>query len=176
MTSSHFIPLRVTRIQPEADDALAIELAPPAEQVSAFGFTPGQHLTLRHRFDAQEERRSYSLCSLPGEPLRIGVRRVPGGRFSTWLHERLRTGDTLEALPPEGRFGAALVDALRDPATHAPRHVLAIAGGRDMTLSALVSAIDTGRQRGNLSSAIRLFVLDFYRTQFSERRAQASRR
>jgi predicted DNA-binding ribbon-helix-helix protein len=51
----------------------------------------------------------------------------------------------------------------------------AIAGGRDMTLSALVSAIDTGRQ-GNLSSAIRLFVLDFYRTQFSERRTQVSRR
>ena len=45
----------------------------------------------------------------------------------------------------------------------------AIAGGRDMSLSALVAAIDTGRQqRGNLSSAIRLFVLDFYRTQFSE--------
>jgi predicted DNA-binding ribbon-helix-helix protein len=51
----------------------------------------------------------------------------------------------------------------------------AIAGGRDMTLSALVAAIDTGRQRGNLSSAIRLFVLDFYRTQFSERRAQVRR-
>ena len=45
----------------------------------------------------------------------------------------------------------------------------AIAGGRDMSLSALVAAIDSGRQqRGNLSSAIRLFVLDFYRAQFSE--------
>lgn len=133
MTSSHFIPLRVTRIQPEADDALAIELTPPADQVSAFGFAPGQHLTLRHRFDGQEERRSYSLCSLPGEPLRIGVRRVPGGRFSTWLHECVGMGDTLEVLPPEGRFGAALADALRDPATHAPRHVLAIAGGSGIT-------------------------------------------
>jgi len=40
-----------------------------------------------------------------------------------------------------------------------------IAGARDMTLSDLVAAIDTDRQHGNLSSAIRLFVLDFYRGQ-----------
>jgi predicted DNA-binding ribbon-helix-helix protein len=40
-----------------------------------------------------------------------------------------------------------------------------IAGRRDMTLSDLVAAIDTDRRHGNLSSAIRLFVLDHYRTQ-----------
>ncbi len=38
-----------------------------------------------------------------------------------------------------------------------------IAGGRDMTLSDLVATIDTDRRQGNLSSAIRLFVLDYYR-------------
>jgi predicted DNA-binding ribbon-helix-helix protein len=43
-----------------------------------------------------------------------------------------------------------------------------IAGGRYMTLSDLVAAIDSERQHGNLSSAIRLFVLDFYRNQRSE--------
>jgi predicted DNA-binding ribbon-helix-helix protein len=42
-----------------------------------------------------------------------------------------------------------------------------IAGGRDMTLSDLVATIDTDRQHGNLSSAIRLFVLDHYRAQMS---------
>jgi predicted DNA-binding ribbon-helix-helix protein len=41
-----------------------------------------------------------------------------------------------------------------------------IAGGRDMTLSDLVSSIDTDRRQGNLSSAIRLFVLDYYRQRF----------
>ena len=44
-----------------------------------------------------------------------------------------------------------------------------IAGGREMTLSDLVASIDTERRHGNLSSAIRLFVLDFYRTQISDR-------
>jgi predicted DNA-binding ribbon-helix-helix protein len=43
-----------------------------------------------------------------------------------------------------------------------------IANGRDMTLSDLVAAIDSERQHGNLSSAIRLFVLDFYRNRLSD--------
>lgn len=38
-----------------------------------------------------------------------------------------------------------------------------IAGSREVTLSDLVSSIDSERQHGNLSSAIRLFVLDHYR-------------
>jgi predicted DNA-binding ribbon-helix-helix protein len=43
-----------------------------------------------------------------------------------------------------------------------------IADSRHQTLTDLVAAIDSGRQRGNLSSAIRLFVLDYYRDQVSE--------
>jgi predicted DNA-binding ribbon-helix-helix protein len=43
-----------------------------------------------------------------------------------------------------------------------------IARGRNITLSELVAAIDSGRRQGNLSSAIRLFVLDFYRNQLAE--------
>jgi predicted DNA-binding ribbon-helix-helix protein len=42
-----------------------------------------------------------------------------------------------------------------------------IAGKRQKNLSDLVALIDSQRQHGNLSSAIRLFVLDFYRTQLS---------
>jgi predicted DNA-binding ribbon-helix-helix protein len=47
-----------------------------------------------------------------------------------------------------------------------------IAGQRDMTLSELVAAIDTDRRHGNLSSAIRLFVLDYYRSQIGEDRSE----
>jgi predicted DNA-binding ribbon-helix-helix protein len=43
-----------------------------------------------------------------------------------------------------------------------------IAGVRDMTLSELVAFVDSERQHGNLSSAIRLFVLDHYRSQINE--------
>ena len=48
-----------------------------------------------------------------------------------------------------------------------------IAGGRHLTLSDMVAEIDAERQHGNLSSAIRLFVLDFYRRQLSELKAAA---
>jgi len=43
-----------------------------------------------------------------------------------------------------------------------------IASGRNITLSDLVTAVDSERQQGNLSSAIRLFVLDFYRNQLAD--------
>jgi predicted DNA-binding ribbon-helix-helix protein len=46
-----------------------------------------------------------------------------------------------------------------------------IARGRNITLSELVAAIDSGRRQGNLSSAIRLFVLDFYRNQLADVKA-----
>jgi predicted DNA-binding ribbon-helix-helix protein len=43
----------------------------------------------------------------------------------------------------------------------------AISAGRNITLSALIHEIDQQRQHGNLSSAIRLFVLEFYRSQIT---------
>ena len=51
-----------------------------------------------------------------------------------------------------------------------------IAGGRKLTLSDLVASIDTDRRHGNLSSAIRLFVLDHYRAQIGDRRASSPAR
>lgn len=47
-----------------------------------------------------------------------------------------------------------------------------IAIGRDLTLSDLVASIDTDRHHGNLSSAIRLFVLDHFRVQSSDEHSQ----
>ena len=44
-----------------------------------------------------------------------------------------------------------------------------VAAARNMTLSDLVGSIDADRRQGNLSSAIRLFVLDHYRSQLNER-------
>ena len=43
-----------------------------------------------------------------------------------------------------------------------------IAAERSVTLSELVASIDSDRQHGNLSSGIRLFVLDHYRSQISD--------
>ena len=125
MSGLHFHPLRVRELRPEGEDALAITFDVPAAQASTFHFQPGQYLTLRADVAGQELRRSYSICAAPGEALRVGVRRVPGGAFSSWLHEGLKAGDTLDVMEPQGRFGAALA--------RQPRHVLAVAGGSGIT-------------------------------------------
>ncbi len=128
MSGLHFHPLRVTDVRPEADDAVVVSFEVPAALRERFAFAPGQYLTLRHHDGREDLRRSYSICAAAGEGLRVGVRRVDGGVFSSWLHGALKAGDTLEVMEPQGRFGAAAAT----PAT-APRHVLCIAGGSGIT-------------------------------------------
>ncbi|MFF2227183.1 2Fe-2S iron-sulfur cluster-binding protein [Streptomyces globisporus] len=104
-----FHPLRVSAIERITDDAVAVTLAVPAELRETFRHTPGQHLNVRYTVDGQEVRRSYSICApateQPGEPvLRVGIRMVDGGAFSTYALKELAVGDQVEAMPPMGRF------------------------------------------------------------------------
>ncbi|PCG84169.1 phenylacetic acid degradation protein [Streptomyces sp. WZ.A104] len=104
-----FHPLRVSAIERITDDAVAVTLAVPAELRETFRHTPGQHLNVRYTVDGEEIRRSYSICApateQPGEPvLRVGIRMVEGGAFSTYALKELAVGDRVEAMPPMGRF------------------------------------------------------------------------
>ncbi|ARF62825.1 phenylacetic acid degradation protein [Streptomyces violaceoruber] len=104
-----FHPLRVSAIERITDDAVAVTLAVPAELRETFRHAPGQHLNVRYTMDGQEVRRSYSICApaveAPGEPvLRVGIRMVEGGAFSTYALKELAVGDQVEAMPPMGRF------------------------------------------------------------------------
>jgi len=121
MSGTHFHPLRVSQVQPEGDDALVLAFDVPAALQEAFVFEPGQYLTLRHG----DDRRSYSICAAAGEVPRVGVRKVPGGVFSCWLHAHAQPGLILDVMAPQGRFGAVL--------KRRPRHVLAVAGGSGIT-------------------------------------------
>ena len=125
MSGLHFHPLRVQSVQADTADAAVVTFEVPSELRTSFAFQPGQYLTLRQ--PGQDLRRSYSICAAAGESLRVGVRHVPGGAFSSWLHSSLKAGDTLEVMEPEGRFGHAAAPA------EAPRHVLGIAGGSGIT-------------------------------------------
>jgi ring-1,2-phenylacetyl-CoA epoxidase subunit PaaE len=100
-----FIPLRVIRHQPEAEDALRIALAVPAEHRDTFNFTPGQHVALRAMLDGEEVRRTYSLVSAPGcAVLEIVPRVLPDGRMSNHLARDIKVGDSIEVLAPSGGF------------------------------------------------------------------------
>ena len=125
--STHFHSLRVKSITPDTDEAVIVSFDVPAALQNDFQFTQGQHLTLRTQLNGTEERRSYSICSgVDDGELRIGVRHVTGGVMSSWLNQSLKTGDSIDVLPPEGRFFVAI------DASHA-RHYLGIAGGSGIT-------------------------------------------
>jgi ring-1,2-phenylacetyl-CoA epoxidase subunit PaaE len=108
MSGLHFHPLRVRDVRRDTDDAVVVTFDVPDSERETFRFVPGQYLTVRSSAAGSDLRRSYSICAAAGEPLRVGVRRVPGGAFSSWLHDHLRAGDTLDVMEPQGRFGAAL--------------------------------------------------------------------
>ncbi len=111
-----FHPLRISAVDRLCGDAVAVTFEVPDGLAEEFAFKAGQTLTLRQG----EERRSYSICSPVGGPLRIAVREVPGGLFSTELVRRSAVGDSVEVLPPSGAFTADL--------TVPGRHVLLAAG------------------------------------------------
>jgi ring-1,2-phenylacetyl-CoA epoxidase subunit PaaE len=122
----HFHPLRVAEVRRETDDSVVLSFEVPPQLQDTFRFEAGQYLTLKRGTGPEEARRSYSICSAPGEALRVGVRRVPRGLFSPWVTGVLKAGDTLDVMEPQGKFGAVLGQAR-------PRHVLLIAGGSGIT-------------------------------------------
>lgn len=123
--AARFHDLVVTSIERQTPEAVAVGFAVPKELRPVFAFQPGQYLTLAAQIDGTESRRSYSICSAPGEAtLRVGVKRVADGRFSTYVNEQLAVGDTVRVMPPQGRFTSLV----------GPRHdYILIAAGSGIT-------------------------------------------
>lgn len=124
---SKFYPLTVAKVKQETRDAIAVTFDVPAELKPQFAYQQGQHLTLRAMIDGEDVRRSYSICSaVQDEQLRVAIKRVSGGQFSSWANEHLKPGATLEVMPPMGHFNVPL-----DPQSE--RHYLAFAAGSGIT-------------------------------------------
>lgn len=120
-------PLKITEVRPEGTDAVCVTLDVPDQLRDTFRFAPGQHIGVRALIDSQEVRRTYSICSGTDERhLRIGVRLHERGSMSGHLGRQLRPGDTLEVLPPTGRF-------ILTPDVQATRTYCAFAGGSGIT-------------------------------------------
>ncbi|MEO9237702.1 MAG: FAD-binding oxidoreductase, partial [Jatrophihabitantaceae bacterium] len=118
---SSFHKLAVSQVRQLTAQACSVQFSVPDELRASYAFQPGQHLTLRRLAGAEEDRRTYSICSTPAElaergELRIGVKRIPSGLFSGWLTGSLDApadpagllvGDLVEVMTPAGRFGTA---------------------------------------------------------------------
>lgn len=116
--------LEVASIVRETDDAVSVALT--ERDGAPIAFEAGQFLTLHLEVDGAVLRRAYSLSTTPGSGTSaITVKRIEGGRASSFLVERLREGDRLRALGPSGSFLA--------PAANEPAHLVMIAGGSGIT-------------------------------------------
>ncbi|WP_132051694.1 1,2-phenylacetyl-CoA epoxidase subunit PaaE [Pseudocnuella soli] len=135
----HFHPLKVASVRRETDECVSIVFHVPDDLQPTFRFAPGQSLTIRTTLHGQELRRNYSICSSPldGE-LRIAVKKVAGGVFSTWANEALKAGDVVEVMPPIGKFGAAI-------SAGGAKNYVAFAAGSGITpiLSLIKTALHT---------------------------------
>jgi ring-1,2-phenylacetyl-CoA epoxidase subunit PaaE len=137
-----FHELRVIDVERLTDDAVAVTFGVPPKLREMFAFQAGQHLTVRRVTDGVDVRRSYSISSMPSEVaehgrLRIGVKQVAGGAFSTYA-QTLCEGQTVEVMPPLGHFTTAF-----DPARS--RHYAAVVAGSGITpvLSLVATALAT---------------------------------
>ncbi len=138
-TAHQFSPLVVRDIRRETADAVSISFEVPSALADKFSFKAGQYVTLKADIGGEDVRRTYSVCVSPldGE-LRVAVKALQGGRFSTYANEVLQPGDVLDVLPASGHFTTSFAPAQA-------RHYAAFAAGSGITpvLSLIKTALQT---------------------------------
>jgi ring-1,2-phenylacetyl-CoA epoxidase subunit PaaE len=150
----------VSRIDRLTADAIAISFRVPELLRQAYRYAQGQHIALSLPESTEAVRRSYSICApaTSGE-LRVAVKLIPGGAFSTHAHSYLCPGDELDVLTPIGRFNTPL-----DPSNS--RHYAAIAAGSGITpiISIAATTLEIEQQStftliyGNRTTASTMFL------------------
>jgi ring-1,2-phenylacetyl-CoA epoxidase subunit PaaE len=107
--SKQLYPLRIKEIHKETEHAVVVTFEVPEELKEEFSFIQGQYLTLEQTIEDTVVRRSYSICAgLDDEQLKVAIKHVEGGVFSSWANEFLKAGDTLNVLPPRGDFHTSI--------------------------------------------------------------------
>lgn len=122
-----FHALTISDVRKETEDTVSVAFEVPEELEESYAFIQGQYLTLRTELNGEDVRRSYSICRSPldGE-LRVAIKKVEGGKFSTYANEVLKAGDQLQVMTPLGRFYTQL-----DPSNE--KHYVAFVAGSGIT-------------------------------------------
>ncbi|MEM9929807.1 MAG: ferredoxin--NADP reductase [Bacteroidota bacterium] len=114
MSQPTFYPLTITSVRAETDQAVTVSFKPTAANADQFGYAAGQYLTLKFVINGKEERRAYSMSSAPqDDTIAVTVKRVKGGIVSNHIADNLSAGDTVDVMPPQGRFLATPNPATR---------------------------------------------------------------
>jgi ring-1,2-phenylacetyl-CoA epoxidase subunit PaaE len=127
MSVPAFHRLSIAEVKRETNMSVAVTFEVPSHLKQQFRYLPGQHITLRAEIDGEDVRRSYSLCAdaATGQ-LRVGIKRLRNGKFSTFANTQLQPGDLLDVMPPVGDF--TLV-----PDPNSTNHYAAVAAGSGIT-------------------------------------------
>lgn len=103
--ATHFHTLTIAAVQKETPECISVLFQVPEALRETYNFKQGQNITLKTILDGEEVRRSYSICSSPYDnELKIAIKAVEAGKFSSWANGQLKKGDVVEVLPPTGRF------------------------------------------------------------------------
>jgi ring-1,2-phenylacetyl-CoA epoxidase subunit PaaE len=125
--AKHFRPLTILDIRKETDDCISVSFTIPAEWKEEFKYEAGQNITLRSNINGEEVRRSYSICSGPHEgELRVAIKKVEEGLFSSHAHRYFNPGQSLDVLAPTGNFVLSLQPANK-------KHYVAFVAGSGIT-------------------------------------------
>lgn len=133
-----FHQLRIGEVERMTPDSVALTFEVPEDLADLFTYEAGQHVSIRAVVDSEDVRRTYSIYpSRSARRLAVGIKRSPGGQFSSFAVDRLRVGDVLGVSPPTGKFSVPL-DA------HQRRHHVGIAGGSGVApvLSVLATTLE----------------------------------
>ncbi len=102
---SSFYKLSIKEVRRETTNAVSVLFNVPAELKDQYKFIAGQYINLKLTLDGEEIRRAYSICSSPQSgDLRIAIKSVSVGAFSTFANSKMKAGDVLEVGTPEGKF------------------------------------------------------------------------
>lgn len=102
---SIFHTIKVLEVKKETADCVSVAFDIPQELKQEFTFSPGQYLTLEAEIEGELVRRSYSLCTSPFEDqYKVAIKKVQGGKFSTFANHNLMAGQSLKVMPPQGNF------------------------------------------------------------------------
>lgn len=104
MIDTNFYPLTIKKIDKETSDTVSITFDVDESLKSKFDFVPGQYLTLKADINGEDIRRSYSISSARGEDLRVAVKQISKGVFSSYANNELKEGQSIEVMPPTGNF------------------------------------------------------------------------
>lgn len=111
--STMFYALKVNKVIKETDKSKSVYFEIPNDLVDQFKYKAGQYLTLKFDINGKSERRAYSICTSPTEDVcAVTSKRVVGGIVSNYINDNIEVGDTIDVMPPEGKF-TVKTDALK---------------------------------------------------------------